>query len=181
MAVPSKVAMSGEEIDATMREVTYCRIASHGPGPRLNLTPMSFSWTGGEPGQRVIYLWARGQKVMNLRRNPECTVIVDDGQGFANLRGVMLHCRGTVLEDAAAEEADPLLAEARVELGRKYRVVGEDGAANETPWPGTARGKTWRWVRLEPYNIVTWNNRKMQRPEVKSRYGTQMLKGDGRE
>ena len=141
MAVPSVVALTGEEIDAAMREVYYCRIASQGPGPRINLTPMAFSWTGGEPGNRIIYMWARGQKVVNLRRNPECTVMVDDGEGFQNVRAVMVHCRGTVIEDAEGENADPLLAEARAELGIKYQVIGEDGQPSLAPWGGTARGK----------------------------------------
>ena len=125
-------------------------------------------------------MWARGQKVVNLRRNPESTVIVDEGEGFANLRGVMLHCRGTVIEDAEAENADPVLAEARMQMGGKYRVVGEDGKPSSEPWGGTARGDSWRWIRFEPYKIVCWDNRKVSRPGEKSRYGTQMLKGDNR-
>jgi hypothetical protein len=181
MSIPATVALTGEEIDKAMHEIYYARIATKGPDSRLNLTPMAFSWTGGEVGKRHIYMWARGQKVVNLRRDPECSVIADDGESFARVRAVLLHCKGHVLEDAVAEDSDEHLTKARIELGKKYRVVGEGGGRSEEPWPGTARGKSWRWIRLEPHKIVTWDNKKITAPGTKARYGAQMLRGDKRE
>lgn len=181
MPIPATVALTAEEVDAAMHEIHYARIGTTGPGSRLNMTPMAFSWTGGGVGKRHIYMWARGQKVANLRRNPECSVLVDDGESFARVRAILLHCKGHVLEDSAAEDSDDYLSEARIELGKKYRVASGPGVNSEEPWPGTARGRSWRWIRLEPYKIVTWDNKKITAQGTKSRYATQMLNGDNRE
>ena len=64
---------------------------------RLNLTALWFCWAGGR-----FYCFTRGQKVVNLRRNPSCTVLVDRGHLYPELHGAMIHARGRILEDAAA-------------------------------------------------------------------------------
>ena len=53
----------------------------------------------------------------------------------------------TVLEDADAEAADPGLAEARVQMGRKYNGGhGQPPAADPPPNSATARGRNGRWM-----------------------------------
>ena len=74
------------------------RVATIGPGTRINVTPLWFGW-----GQGKIYFYCRGQKVVNLRRNPTCTVLVDKNERFPELQGAMFQGKAIVLEDAAAE------------------------------------------------------------------------------
>ena len=72
MALPKELALDAGQIDELMASQWNMRIASLGPGARINLTPMWFGWAGGR-----IYFFGRGQKVVNLRRQPGCSVIVD--------------------------------------------------------------------------------------------------------
>ena len=58
------------------------RIATIGPGTRINLTPLWFGWAGGN-----VYTYCRGQKVINLRRNPVTTILVDRNERFPELQG----------------------------------------------------------------------------------------------
>jgi hypothetical protein len=134
------------------------RIATVGPGSRINLTPLWFGWAGGH-----IYTHCRGQKVVNLRRNPVATILVDRNERFPELQGAMFQGRATVLEDAAAEAADPHLAEVRVQMGTKYAGGHGQPAAEAAPNMATARGRTARWVRFEPTHVVTWDNFKLDR------------------
>ena len=53
-----------------------------GPGDRINLTPLWFGWARGN-----IYFYCRGQKVVNLRRDPVATVLVDRNERFPELQG----------------------------------------------------------------------------------------------
>jgi nitroimidazol reductase NimA-like FMN-containing flavoprotein (pyridoxamine 5'-phosphate oxidase superfamily) len=135
------------------------RVATVGPGTRINVTPLWFGWAGGR-----IYFYCRGQKIVNLRRNPECTVLVDRNERFPELQGAMFQGTATVLEDADAEAADPHLEEARWQMGPKY--AGGHGEA--APPAGakvrneaTARGSKWRWVVVQPDRTVTWDNYKI--------------------
>ena len=157
MAIPRAIALDPEQIDEIMTSQWNLRVASHGPGEDINLTPMWFGWAGGK-----VYIAARGQKVVNLRRNSHCTVLVDRNEKFPELQAIMMRGTATVLEDAATEGADPHLAEARVQMGRKYNG-GHGGAPIDDPPPNaaTARGRSRRWIVFTPEKIVTWDNFKL--------------------
>ena len=133
------------------------RVASIGPGEHLNLTPMWFGWAGG-----AVYFYGRGQKIVNLRRNPSCTVIVDRNEKFPELQGIMLQGRARVLEDAAAEAEDPHLTDVQVQMGIKYNGGHGNPPADDPPaFAATARGRNRRWVVLAPENLVSWDNFKL--------------------
>ena len=155
--IPPELALTDDEIDELLTTSWNMRVATIGPGTRINVTPLWFGWAGGR-----VYFYCRGQKIANLRRNPGCTILVDRNERFPELQGVMLQGTATVLEDDAAEAADPHLEEARWQMGTKY-----DGGHGETAQGGkvrnaaSARGRAWRWVVVEPTNIVTWDNFKL--------------------
>ena len=157
MPLSRKLALDDAQIAEIMTSSWNCRIATIGPGTRINLTPMWFGWAGNR-----IYIYGRGQKVVNLRRNPECTIIVDRNEKFPELQAIMLQGKATVLEDAAAEAADPHLEEARVQMGRKYNGGhGKAPVADPPPNAASARGANGRWMVFVPDNQVTWDNFKL--------------------
>jgi len=155
-----ELSLTDDELDELMLTTWNMRIATLGPGDRINLTPLWFGFTGGR-----IYFFARGQKVVNLRSSPSCTVLVDRNDRFPELQGVMFQGRGIVLEDELAEAADPYLEQARWQIGTKY--AGGHGEAPPAV-PGTplrnessARGSSWRWVSVVPDRVVSWDNLKI--------------------
>lgn len=159
MALPRELALDPEQIDELMTSQWNLRIATRGPGERINLTPMWFGWAGGR-----IYIYGRGQKIANLRRDPACSIIVDRNEKFPELQAVMIQGKGRVLEDADAEAADPHLAEARVQMGRKYNGGhGREPAEDPPPNTSTAGGRGRRWIVVEPDRVVTWDNFKLGR------------------
>ena len=164
MALPRELALTDDRLDELMTTTWNMRIATLGPGNRINLTPMWFGWAGGK-----IYTYARGQKVQNLRRNPTCSVIVDRNERFPELQGAMFQGQAAILEDEAAEKADPDLEEVRLQMGRKYHGGHLQEGESETGGgePGrntaTARGSRTRWVVVTPERRVTWDNFKIPR------------------
>ena len=115
---------------------------------------MTFGWAAGE-----IYIFARGQKVANLRRNPSCTVLVDTGDSWPTLQGIMVQGVATVLEDLASETAHKHLDAARYNLGVKHNLT-RDGQT--LPYAASASGASRRWIVIRPEHIVTWDNQKLQ-------------------
>ena len=51
MSLPREIALSDEEIDDVMTDQWNLRIATIGPGAKINLTPMWFGWVQ----ERFIY------------------------------------------------------------------------------------------------------------------------------
>ena len=159
MSLPREIALTADQIEEMMLTTWNIRIATHGPGDDINLTPMWFGWAGGK-----VYMTARGQKVVNLRQNDNCTLLIDRNEKFPELMGIMMRGNAAVLENNAAEEADPHLAQARIQMGTKYNG-GHGSPPSDPPVPNnsTARGSNRRWLVITPRRIVTWDNHKLDR------------------
>lgn len=157
MPISKKLALTDQQISEILTTSWNCRIATQGPGQQINLTPMWFGWV-----ENKIYIYGRGQKVVNLRRNPTCTVLVDRNEKFPELQAIMLQGHGAVLEDQAAEDADPHLAQARLHMGIKYNGGhGQPAVENPGPNVATARGRHGRWMVVTVEKTVTWDNYKL--------------------
>ncbi len=84
-----------------------------------------------------------------------------------------------MLEDAEAEAADPHLEAARWQMGTKNAGGHGEAPPEDPPQPirnaSIARGKSWRWVVVEPHRTVSWDNFKIaamrERPKEKSSAG----------
>ena len=157
--LPRELALTDEQLDSIMLSTWNMRIATVGPGSRINLTPMWFGWAGGK-----IYFYGRGQKIVNLRRDAVCTVLVDLNERFPELQGAMFQGQAQVLESKEDEDADPDLAAVRQQMGAKYadghpEREGEDPPLNTS----TAGGRSRRWVVVTPDRRVTWDNFKLDR------------------
>ncbi len=154
--ISPKLALNPEQLDDLMTSTWNMRIATLGPGKRINLTPLWFGWVNGK-----VYFTCRGQKVVNIRRSPQATVLVDKNERFPELVGAMFQGAARVLETAADEAADPDLEAARLQIGAKY--AGGHGEAGAAPARNnaTARGETNRWVVFTPKHLITWDNFKI--------------------
>jgi len=155
MPISRDLALTPEQLDEIMLSTWNMRIATIGPGTRINVTPLWFGWAGGK-----IYTFCRGQKVVNLRRNPVATVLVDRNDRFPELQGAMFQGKAAVLEDPEAEAADPHMEEIRMQMGTKY-AGGHGGPAEPRRNEATARGRHGRWVVFTPDKTVTWDNYKL--------------------
>jgi nitroimidazol reductase NimA-like FMN-containing flavoprotein (pyridoxamine 5'-phosphate oxidase superfamily) len=157
--IPRELGLTADELDELMTTSWNMRIATIGPGERINLTPLWFGWAGGR-----IYFYGRGQKVANLRRNPICTVLVDRNERFPDLEGAMFQGRATVLENADDEAADPHLDAVRWQMGTKYAGGhGEPTGDEPTRYELTAVGRSARWVVVESDRLISWDNHKLPR------------------
>jgi nitroimidazol reductase NimA-like FMN-containing flavoprotein (pyridoxamine 5'-phosphate oxidase superfamily) len=154
--IASSLQLSPSEIDAIMEQESRLRIATVGPGDDINLTPMTFGWAGG-----CVYIFGRGQKVANIRRSSTATVLVDTGDKWRTLTGIMMRGHAIVLDSKEAEEADAHLLEAQLNLGQKHGLTKE---GKPTPYSATASGKTRRWIVFTPETTVSWDNAKLPAP-----------------
>ena len=159
MSLPREIALDDEQMEDMYQNDWNCRIATVDAKGRINLTPMWFGWAADK-----IFIAARGQKVVNLRRNPNCTILIDRNEKFPELQAIMMQGTARVLESAEEEAQEVGLEEARAQMGRKYNGGhGQPPADDPPPNAATARGKNRRWIVFTPDKTVTWDNFKLSR------------------
>jgi hypothetical protein len=143
-----KIAMTPAEVDDFLAVQRTCRVATVGAaGPHVS--PLWFVWHGG-------FFWltslTRSQRWADLMSDPRIAVVVDDGEGYLELRGVEI--RGTVapvgeVPRTGAEDL-PELAAVESAFAAKYLEGGEFGHDGRHAW-----------LRLTPTKIVSWDFRKI--------------------
>jgi PPOX class probable F420-dependent enzyme len=93
--------------------------------------------------------YGKAQKVVNVRRNPKVALMVEAGDSYAELRGVMIRGHCEILEGPGAVQA---AFESRAEA-----------QANPSPvQPGAVASAPKRVVlRIVPHKIISWDHRKL--------------------
>jgi PPOX class probable F420-dependent enzyme len=144
-----QIAMSDAEVAdflAASKTVTCATIARDG---RPHLMPLWYVLRGGE-----LWSWtyAKSQKVRNLERDARCTLQVEGGTEYTELRGVMLDCDAVIhreLEDVAALGA---------EIAARY-----GGAALTAELAAAMRAQAAKRVGLQfvERRRVSWDHRKL--------------------
>ena len=91
-----QVQMDDAEVDAFLTEQRSSTVATIGKDGAVHLVAMWYAWLDGH-----VYLEtkAKSQKVVNLRRDPRMSFLVENGHTYDQLRGVALEGTGVVLED----------------------------------------------------------------------------------
>ena len=100
-------------------------------------------------GAYYMTSYGKAQKVVNIRRNPKVALMVEAGDEYPQLRGVMIRGRCEILEGEAA-----------VRAAFEGRAVAQTNPAPVNP--GAAASATKRVVlRIVPEKIVSWDHGKL--------------------
>ncbi len=90
------IVMSEAEADDFISAQRNSTVATVGPQGRIHLVGMWYAWFEG-------HIWLetkpKSQKVVNLRRDPTMSFLVEAGHTYDALRGVALEGRGVIIED----------------------------------------------------------------------------------
>ena len=90
--------MTPAEVRGFLEEGRILQVASLHPDGRPHLVPM---WYVMEEGQVVFRSFTRSQKIRNLRRDPRLSVLVERGEAYAELQGVMIQGQARLVDDPA--------------------------------------------------------------------------------
>ncbi len=88
--------MSDDEIRQFLDQQRSSTVATHGPEGQIHLVGM---WYSVLEGQIWLETKAKSQKVVNLRRDPRMSFLVEAGHTYDQLRGVALEGTGVIIED----------------------------------------------------------------------------------
>src|SRR5205807_10635765 len=94
-----RIKMTPDEIDAFVRGRHTMSVATVGPDGRPHLVAMWYGFLDGVP---AFETYRKSQKVVNLRRDPRMTCLIEEGNRYDELRGVELVATGTIVDDPQA-------------------------------------------------------------------------------
>ena len=140
--------MTDEEVHDFLHERHTMNVASIGKDGQPHLVAM---WYGFYDGAPAFWTYGKSQKVVNLRRDPRLTCLVEEGSAYKELVGVELIGTGTILEDR-----EDVLSVGRSVYERYTRPYTEDAAAALE-----ATGAKRVAVRIDVKEVVSWDHRKL--------------------
>ena len=144
----NQVAMSPDEIDAFIAEKHTLSIATVNRDGTIHMVAM---WYGFLEGDIAFTSKGKAQKVLNLRRNPNITVMAEEGDAYNELVGVQIQGIAEIVEDPERmfqagvsvfeRHTGPYTEERRknIESLLYKRVV----------------------IRVDPVKIASWDHRKL--------------------
>ena len=149
MSVRERIKMTEAEQAAFLDEEKTVIVTSFGPRGWPHSMPMWFVVRAGE-----VWMWTyrTSQKVKNVERDPRATLLVEAGEAYAQLRGVMVEAEAEVVEDY-----DAVLDLGR-ELGGRY-APGAEGPEAEAALAHQAGKRV--AIRFHARRVVSWDHRKL--------------------
>lgn len=149
------ITMSPDEVQAFLASHATVEVATLGPDGWPHVAPM---WYIVEEGNIVFRSFTKSQKIVNLQRDQRVTLLVEDGEAYAELQGVMI--RGT-----AQLDTDPgRVLEIYGRLAAKYAMVGDEPVELD---PGALEAAFGRFaskntaVTVIPDRVITWDHTKL--------------------
>jgi PPOX class probable F420-dependent enzyme len=88
------IAMSDTEVLAFLDEERVLTVATIGRDGWPHLMPL---WYVVRDGECWGWTYGKSQKVRNLERDPRCTLQVEAGSSYGELRGVMIKARAEIV------------------------------------------------------------------------------------
>ena len=109
-------------------------------------------WYVADPdGSVLMTTFAKSQKTLNLRRDPRCSLLVESGRTYPELKGLLIRGRATL--DLDTEHVLDLLE--RVQ--QKYNPGPVTGLRDAMHGQASKRVL----VRVHPERIASWDHRKL--------------------
>jgi PPOX class probable F420-dependent enzyme len=138
-----------ESFLAAARTMILCSVGRDGvPHPM----PM---WFGLEPdGAVVMTTFTKSQKILNLERDPRVSLLVEAGETYAELQGVVLYGAAELVRETPAV-LDIL---SRV-TARSSGAPAAEPAAVRAGLEATAKKRT--GIRVRPTSTVSWDHKKL--------------------
>ena len=149
MSRRAEIAMTPEEVAAFLGEQRTVTCATLGRDGWPHLMPL---WYVVRDGELWSWTYAKSQKVRNLERDRRCTLQVEAGAAYDELRGVMLKA------ECAIHREPETVAALGEEIAVRYGGAALDDAARTYVARQAAKRVA---LQFRPRASATWDHRKL--------------------
>jgi len=147
------IQMSDDEVRSFLNASKTIILNSIGPGGYPHPMPM---WFGLDPDGSVrMTTFRASQKVKNLKRDPRVSLLVESGEEYSELMGVVFYGKAEVIDDidavtktlisASTRGQPPLTPEAREGMAKVMAKTASKRVC----------------ILLKPERVVSWDHRKL--------------------
>jgi general stress protein 26 len=150
------ISMTSAEIEAFLDEPRILQVASLGRDGWPHLAAM---WFVVENGNVVFRSFTKSQKIVNLQRNPNVTVLAEAGERYDELRGVMIKGTADLIDDPAYVLSIYGKLSARYPMAGPEPVELSDEALEAAFGRFAAKNTA---VVVRPRSIASWDHRKLE-------------------
>jgi general stress protein 26 len=145
-----KVAMTTEEVSELLASQHKVQLATNGHDGFPHLVTMYYALVDG-----LITFWTyrSSQKALNLERDPRISCLVEVGEQYFDLKGVLIQGTARRIEDPAVV----------VEVGRRITAVFSEPMADAdamTAYVAHAARKRFGYA-VEPARVISWDHTKL--------------------
>jgi PPOX class probable F420-dependent enzyme len=142
--------MTEDEVAGFLRDAPKLQLATINPDGTPHLVTMFYGLTDG-----LISLWTYGkaQKTRNIARDPRVTCLIEAGDDYFELRGVMIYGKARLIDDPAE-----IL---RIGTAITLRMAGMDDPEPLREYVEHTARKRLAFL-VEPTKIVSWDHRRLR-------------------
>jgi PPOX class probable F420-dependent enzyme len=141
-----QIQLSPDEQAAFFREQRKAALATLDQDGFPHIVAMSYF---AKDGAFYMTSYGKAQKVVNIRRNPKVALMIEAGDGYSELRGVMVRGRCEIIEGAdAVRAAFAAMAEARGTTPSRPSASGDSAPKRVV-------------LKIVPEKITSWDHRKL--------------------
>jgi PPOX class probable F420-dependent enzyme len=148
MSKRKQIEMSDTEVAEFLRDGRTMNVATNGRDGYPHLVAMWYGFLDGKP---AFWTYAKSQKIRNLERDNRITCLIETGESYDQLRGVMLVGRGEIITDRE------LVMQVGASVYQRYNGPLTDEARPQVEYMGRKRAA----VRIDIERVVSWDHRKL--------------------
>ena len=143
------IALTQEEQDQILSESWTLQVASNGPKGYPHLVAM---WYEVIDGLITFTTFGKSQKVLNLRRDPKITAMLEAGRAYAELKGYVVEGTAEIVEDTE------FTAKVMAHIGAKYNGIPIRTDTNEAALKVASKRVV---IRIRPDITYSWDHSKL--------------------
>ena len=147
-----KIKLSDGEVARFLADQRVMNVSTLGKDGWPHVTALWYVMRDSEPW---IYTYGKSQKVRNLERDDRATLLVEAGEEYQDLRGVMLKARGEILSDFDT------VARTAEDIFTKYHGDGASSIDDATREALRAQVPKRVAIRFRPEHVVSWDHSKL--------------------
>jgi nitroimidazol reductase NimA-like FMN-containing flavoprotein (pyridoxamine 5'-phosphate oxidase superfamily) len=142
------ITMTDAEVAAFLEQQAVLNVATIGPTGHPHVVAMWFVVLDGAP---TFWTFGKSQKVMNIRRDPKITALVESGERYEELRGVELVGTARLIDDYDA------VRDIGIRVSTKHNGPPSDGALPFIEQQARKR----IGVAIDVDHVVSWDHTKL--------------------
>jgi PPOX class probable F420-dependent enzyme len=146
------IRMGEEEARAFLRASKTIIINSNGPGGYPHPMPMWFAVD--DDGTVRMTTFRKSQKVLNIRRDPRVSLLVESGEEYNQLRGVVIYGKAEVVDDPEVVKATLRKISGIATISDPKALAGAEAVVANTAAKRVA-------ILIRPEKTVSWDHRKL--------------------